>query len=85
MQATDEGEVIAEGSAASAATVTSHIQSVRQLQAHLGYLSSADAAQTMNVSLGGVVVTGSLVLKILTLVYSTYYGLLAYTGVAHGA
>jgi len=63
------------------ATPAQQIQRVRMLQAHLQYVCSPSSQQTMNISLGGLVVTGPLVVKVLTIVYSAYYGLLAFVGV----
>ena len=63
------------------ASPAAQIQRVRMLQAHLQYVCSPSSQQTVNISLGGLVVTGPLVVKVLTIVYSAYYGLLAFVGV----
>ena len=57
---------------------------VQHLREHLREMTSAASMESLNVSLGGVVVTGPLVAQALTLTYSAYYALLTYlTSIGH--
>lgn len=57
---------------------------VQRLREHLRELTTSGTMQSLNVSLGGVVVTGPLVAQVLTLTYSGYYAMLTYlTSIGH--